>query len=118
VIGPEKQPILIIDDDKGAREALSEFLKICGYPVTCAENGQAALSAIQRRPPSLILLDLMMPIVDGRSFLTLAQRNRRLKNIPIIISTAYPELRTEGAAAVLTKPIRPDKLLRLIRQFV
>jgi PleD family two-component response regulator len=67
----ECRPILVVDDDLDACEALSEFLKFNGYTVACAENGQIALAEIRTRPvpPALILLDMLMPVMDGKPFL-------------------------------------------------
>ncbi len=65
----ECRPILVVDDDLDACEALSEFLKLNGYNVACAENGQIALAEIRTRPvpPALILLDMLMPVMDGQT---------------------------------------------------
>src|SRR5216683_3071101 len=72
----ECRPILVVDDDLDACEALSEFLKLNGYTVACAENEQIALAEIRTRPvpPALILLDMLMPVMDGQTFLTRARQ--------------------------------------------
>jgi CheY-like chemotaxis protein len=64
----EKSVILIVDDDADSRELLSELLAKEGYAVVCAENGRDALDYLSRSIPSLIILDLMMPIMSGWEF--------------------------------------------------
>src|SRR5271154_6635863 len=68
----EKRTVLIVDDDADSREALAEFLQSYGYLSHEAENGRQALErlASAKSPPKLILLDLEMPIMDGREFLS------------------------------------------------
>jgi CheY-like chemotaxis protein len=77
MIDPAAETILVVDDDSDAREALGELLKQRGYSVVCAENGLAALDEIRTRrvPPALILLDLSMPVMDGRTFLRRARED-------------------------------------------
>src|SRR5713101_3894166 len=111
----ECRPILVVDDDLDACEALSEFLKLNGYTVACAENGQIALAEIRTRPvpPALILLDMLMPVMDGQTFLTRARQDPRIKDVPIVVATADPSVEAPGASAVLGKPVRPERLLRI-----
>jgi CheY-like chemotaxis protein len=113
----KKTTILVVEDDGDAREALSEFLQVNGYLVASAENGRAALDKIGALPPNLILLDLMMPVMDGFSFLDLARRDYLLKDIPIIVTTGHPSESPPGATAVVGKPVKPEKLLSLVRRF-
>ncbi len=116
----ECRPILVVDDDLDACEALSEFLKLNGYTVACAENGQIALAEIRTRPvpPALILLDMLMPVMDGQTFLTRARQDPRIKDVPIVVATADPSVEAPGASAVLGKPVRPERLLRIVRHLV
>jgi CheY-like chemotaxis protein len=112
--------ILIVDDDRDARDALSEFLHASGYLVSCAENGKAALDEIQSQKnlPSLILLDLAMPVMDGDTFIDYARHDRRLKDIPIVVTSGCPPENRPGAVPIIAKPIRPERLLPLVRRFV
>jgi CheY-like chemotaxis protein len=114
------RPILVIDDNVDARQALSELLQINGYTVVCVENGQAALAVIrtQPAPPALIVLDMLMPVMDGRTFLNQARRDRLLKDVPIIAVTADLSVQAPGTSAVLGKPIRPERFLGIVRRFV
>jgi CheY-like chemotaxis protein len=112
--------ILLVDDDDDAREALSEILSINGFRVSCAENGKAALDEIreQLQPPRLILLDLAMPVMDGNTFLALVRQDDRTKDIPVIVTTGNPLAGPPSVTTILTKPIKPEMLLRLVRRFV
>jgi CheY-like chemotaxis protein len=98
--------ILVVDDNADVREAVSEFLKVNGYIVACAENGQTALSAIRMRTilPTLILLDMQMPVMNGHSFLNWARQDGLIKDVPIAVATADPSVEAPGASAVLSKP--------------
>jgi CheY-like chemotaxis protein len=115
-ISSKEKHILIVDDDDSAREALSELLTVSGYTVACAANGQAALNEASMRLPQLILLDLVMPVMNGHAFLDLARQNSQFKHIPVIIITAHPSQVESGATAVLVKPTRPERLMSMIRR--
>jgi CheY-like chemotaxis protein len=110
--------ILIVEDEPDGREALSELLAAQGYDVACAENGKAALDEIAARKPRLIVLDMKMPVMDGHTFLKQASRKHLLEDVAVIVTTADQAPSTPGAAAVLKKPIRLDRLLFLIRRYL
>jgi CheY-like chemotaxis protein len=116
----EHRLILVIDDDADSREAMSELLKMNGYKVVCAENGQVALDEIRTQPirPDLIILDMLMPVMDGHSFLKRVSKDHRIKDLPIVVASGDASPNAPGASAVLTKPIRPEKLLSVVRQLV
>jgi CheY-like chemotaxis protein len=113
-----EKSILIVEDEPDGREALSELLQAKGYDVVCAENGKAALDEIATKKPKLILLDLTMPVMDGNAFLDVARRRHLLENVAVIVTTAEPSPSTAGAAAVVKKPIRLERLLSLIGRFI
>lgn len=73
---------------------------------------------LQQVTPSLILLDLMMPVMDGDSFLKRARQDERVKDVPLILTTAHPPEHSPATAAILVKPIRPERLLALSRRLV
>jgi two-component system, OmpR family, response regulator CpxR len=116
----EAQTILVVDDDADTRDAMCELLSLYGYRVACADNGLAALDQIQtwQAPPALILLDLCMPVMDGQTFLLRARQDRRVKNMPIIVITGDLLTDLGGVDAVLTKPLRPERLLPTVSRFV
>lgn len=105
--------ILVADDDREARELLAEMLEGEGYSVAQAENGQRALELIQIRPPRLILLDLNMPVMDGREFLGWLAQQMHIKLDVIVISGQTTGV-VLGAKAILPKPVDLPRLLCLI----
>src|SRR5829696_9243491 len=86
--------ILVVDDDSSARNAIIRLLKHEGYAVTGAENGQAALDALGVGSPDLILLDLMMPELDGLEMLEILQKNPQWKALPVVVLTAMSDTHT------------------------
>lgn len=79
--------ILIVDDDKEIRTTLSAFLEVKGYRVVCAANGKEALRMVISKHPSLILMDITMPDLDGLNALELIRLSGAARNTPIIILT-------------------------------
>ncbi|PLS79555.1 MAG: response regulator, partial [Chloroflexi bacterium] len=82
--------ILVVDDDSGIREALTDILEDEGYAVRSACDGQAALDLLrqQAEPPALVLLDLMMPRMNGWQFRSEQRRDPALANIPVVVISA------------------------------
>jgi two-component system chemotaxis response regulator CheY len=114
-------PILVVDDDDDIREALSDVLCFEGFAVEVSRNGLEAIELL-RTPsplPSLILLDLMMPVLDGRAFLWLKARDATLKNIPVVVLTAGGNCReleaTESICRCLPKTVGLKELVATIR---
>jgi CheY-like chemotaxis protein len=98
--------ILVVDDDESIVETLAEFLHMEGYIVETAANGAEALGTIERVEPSLVLLDMRMPVLDGWGFVrALRDRGRKL---PILVMTAAQDARQwaeeVGAVGYLAKP--------------
>jgi hypothetical protein len=79
---------LIVEDDPATRELLRRFLEADGWAVDEAENGQAGLEAVRRRPPTLVLLDLMMPVMDGCQFAAELRKTPAWRAIPVVVITA------------------------------
>ena len=80
--------ILVIDDDSATRIILRKMLVKDGWRVEEAKHGKDAISCIEKNKPELILLDLLMPIMDGFEFLNIVNDNDKLKKIPIIVITS------------------------------
>jgi CheY-like chemotaxis protein len=113
--------ILVVEDDPTLRGALRETLRERGYKVAVAENGKSALSRLQEGlRPCLILLDLMMPEVDGWDFLGQQRIDRSLAAIPVIVLSSYlvgsERDSVLPAAGFLKKPIDPEALLEQIER--
>jgi CheY-like chemotaxis protein len=88
-------PVLVVDDDATVRQLLRRMLEPEGYTVVEAENGRAALERLGEGSPALILLDLMMPEMDGFEFLTEFRRNEGWRTIPVVVVTAKDLSRDE-----------------------
>jgi CheY-like chemotaxis protein len=110
---------LVVEDDTDIRESLLELLQIEGYGVVGAANGKEALEQLRRRPAAVILLDLMMPVMDGYQFRSEQLRDPELSGIPVVLVSAGG--RCEQAAAEMgvlgcvKKPLDVPTLLRMIR---
>ena len=108
--------VLLVDDDADIRRALGEILEDQGYSVTAAANGQEALDVLQRGSrPAVILLDLMMPVMDGYQFLAHHTADPRFAAIPVVVITAGATVAENIAAQrVMHKPLRVDKLMTVL----
>jgi CheY-like chemotaxis protein len=112
--------ILVVDDDTAIRDSLSELLEDEGYKVAAVENGQEALDYLRHRGvPCVILLDLMMPVMDGFEFIVAQQADPALAGIPVVVITAAGEAKARGVRAtqVLPKPLRADQLIAAVKRF-
>ena len=110
--------ILVVEDDPDVRDVLVMALEDAGYRVDTAADGQVALRGLRGHRPDAIILDLMLPFVDGRRFLAACRADPATRDIPIIIvSAAYgavsdPEL---DSLVVVAKPFDVDMLLILLQ---
>ena len=115
-IMPKK--ILLVDDEPEILEICRDYLKASGYEVVTAKDGAQGLSAFRRERPDLIVLDLMMPEMDG---LDLCRAIRRESNVPIIMLTARVEETDKliglelGADDYMTKPFSPRELVARVK---
>ena len=115
--------VLVIEDDRGQREALSEILSRLGYEVQCAANGSEALELMRHSEslPGLILLDLMMPVMDGWEFRAEQRWDRTLAEVPVVVLSALDDTAQKtvqaGAAAFLSKPLHWQALLHVVERF-
>jgi two-component system, chemotaxis family, chemotaxis protein CheY len=117
-----KPIILLVDDDPGIQEFVQAALIDEGYEVILASNGQQALNLLTHQSVNLILLDLMMPIMDGWQFLAEAKCMPVLQSTPIVIlsaSTEAPQAAMEFSVKhYLPKPFDLFKLLTIIDNYV
>ncbi|MGE3956388.1 MAG: response regulator [Vicinamibacterales bacterium] len=118
---PEHCPVLIVEDDADLREMMAQLLILEGFRVETVANGREALTYLERSSavPSLILLDLMMPVMDGWEFRRRQVQDPRIANLPVVVLSALDPSRGAdlGGAAVLKKPLDFDRLLDLVRRF-
>jgi len=118
---PGSPQILIVEDDRDTREMLERFLQLEGFEVRTAANGEAALHSLETSGnPCVILLDLMMPVMNGWQFREAQERDPDLRRIPVVVVTAAgsrPDVPAIHADAWLSKPVDFDKLLATIGPF-
>lgn len=110
--------LLIVDDEKLIRDVIKEYASVEGFETVKAENGEQALNIIQNEDIGLIVLDVMMPKMDGLTFL---KQMKKTKNIPVIILSARTEEYDKltgfdlGTDDYLTKPFSPKELIARIK---
>jgi CheY-like chemotaxis protein len=104
--------VLIVEDERAARTGMEKILQLAGYAPVSAANGQEALELLRLGvPASVILLDLIMPIMDGWAFRREQLRDPRLAHIPVIVLSALHHGWVEGVPPTLPKPINVQQLL-------
>ena len=115
---PQKPTVLIVDDEEPIRKMLVEVLSLEGYPTETATNGREALDALAKGGPRVVLLDLLMPVLDGRGVMQHLQANpaERARHRIILISAlinleSHRDLQADGE---LSKPFTVDKLLNTL----
>jgi CheY-like chemotaxis protein len=113
--------VLIVDDDEDMLEVIELVLRDAGYPTRAALNGRQALDAVAKAMPGLILLDMLMPVMNGWQFAR-EFRARYGDQVPIVVATAAEHARTRSngidAADVLPKPFEVAELLRVVGRHV
>src|SRR5690349_20282747 len=110
--------ILVVEDETDIREAIVEFLRDQGFDVYQAENGREALHVLKRTPhPALVLVDLMMPVMDGTAFIAALREDDRFATLPVIIVTAANYVTGPPNYRRLKKPVDFDELARIADEF-
>jgi len=116
--------ILLVDDEKDLVEMVSFRLTASGYEVTPAYDGEEALDKARKLKPDLIVLDLMLPKIDGYKVCGLLKGDTRYNKIPVIMFTARAQDSDKetglamGADAYITKPFEPQALLGKIKELL
>jgi len=115
--------ILIVEDDEGVREGLEALLNAAGIPHEAAGDGCEALEKLMHGPtPGAVVLDLMMPVMDGFRFLTARKLDRRIAAIPVIVLTAAPEVLFDredlNVHEIILKPCDPEQFVKTLRRYV
>lgn len=119
----QSKKILIVEDDKLLREFYVELMQRQGYTVLTAENGQIGLDTIQAEKPNLVLLDIMMPIMDGKTMLHRVRQIPEFKTLPVIVLTNAGDTETmretqyyDNANAFLIKSnVNPEEIIRMVK---
>jgi CheY-like chemotaxis protein len=121
---PARATILVVDDERDARDIAGSLLANAGFDVLYAGNGAEAIALLRRRPVDLIVMDMMMPVMDGIAATRKLKGNAATAGIPILAITGDPgdALREEALAAgcdtYLVKPLHPVALISLVRHWV
>jgi CheY-like chemotaxis protein len=115
--------VLVVDDDPAILEICSDLLQTEGYTVTIATNGQQALEQIRMNPPNVVLMDIMMPILDGVEACRQVKANPTTADIPVVLMSARTNLTRQSqdlasADALVAKPFDIDHLLNTIHDLV
>jgi CheY-like chemotaxis protein len=125
----EKKKILLVDDDPDFVEAVKVIVESGGYEVRVAYDGQEGLEAVAEEKPDLIVLDVMMPVMNGHEACGQLKNNPETAKIPIILLTAVAERVTTStyshrdmleseAEDYMPKPVEPAELLELIKSWL
>jgi two-component system, chemotaxis family, chemotaxis protein CheY len=113
--------VLVVDDDPAIRGLVAEALRGEGYTVDVAAHGREGLDAIRANRPETVILDLMMPIMDGFSFLEACQRENLCENVPIVVISAVHDAMRRivelPVRACVAKPFDLDDLIRTVGRF-
>ncbi len=112
--------ILVVEDDDDIRNAMVDLLESEGYNTESAINGKDALEKLRRinQKPCLVMLDMMMPIMNGREFLDEVMKDSHLAPIPILIVSAIADKsNSKGSVGFLKKPIDIDVVLKVVSQY-
>lgn len=116
--------ILLVDDDRHILKIVSFKLARYGYDITCAGNGVEALKSLELNKPNLIILDLMMPEMDGVEFNKVLKSSKEFKDIPVFILTAKGQVVDRnlaysiGVTDYITKPFSPKEILEKVVDFL
>jgi len=115
-----RQIVMLIDDDQDVRTTMSELLATEVYSTLEAENGKEAIEVLKKAPrlPNLVILDMAMPVLDGRGFLRFRAQDPILREIPVlVVSASEPPVPREGIEMFLRKPVEVSRLLEKIGQY-
>lgn len=123
--GADMKKILVADDDVTIADLLQQALEAEGYETSKATQALRFYDAVIERQPDLILLDLLMPYLEGEDELRLLQMNPATQRIPVIVVTALQEAKQEeekyrqlGVVEIVTKPFDLDKLVAVIKRTI
>ena len=119
---PRKRKILVVDDQKHIVRLVQVTLERAGYEVVCAYDGLEALEQVAKERPEMVVLDVMMPRMDGFEVLQRLQADPKLQTIPVIMLTAKAQDAdifkgwSQGVSSYLVKPFNPRELLTFVQR--
>jgi CheY-like chemotaxis protein len=110
--------VLVIEDEDELREMMREALELNGYAVVTAEDGQDALDKIGGiEKLCLVILDLLMPVMNGWDFVERMRQRTELASVPVVVHSSAPGPAPAGVTRVLQKPILFDRLISVVREY-
>lgn len=116
-----KAQVLIVDDEFGLAEVMSDLLTERGFHVVIAMNGKIAWDLMEKSAPQLILLDMMMPVMDGPTLLKRMRQDERFAATPVVLMSSLPTTRFAALyglyQAAVRKPFSPEQLFALVERF-
>ena len=116
------RPILVVEDDPDSRALLTTLFEVSGWGVVTASNGREAYNLARQHDPSVILLDLMMPVMSGEEFRTAQLADADIRRIPVVVLSAHLEAahiaRRMKAAGCLMKPVDFDVLMDMVQHIL
>ncbi len=119
---PPSKRVLVVDDEDAIRTAVADALDFEGYEVITATNGAEALEQVRTARPDAVVLDLMMPVMDGWTFMEACRREGLCAQTPVLVMSAYRHLSETapnlGAKACIAKPFDLDVLLGAVERLV
>ncbi len=120
---PSRGLIMLIEDNDDHADAFVEALRAAGYTVQRAADGASGVAMLKKRPPDLLILDLLLPDTDGLSILSSLRNTVRHRNLPIMLVSMAGDERMEqgfalGADGVLQKPVDSEELLSSVQQLI
>lgn len=114
--------VMIVEDDAVTMALLEKFLTDKKLKVQTATDGLDALEKIRRSAPDLVLLDVMMPKMDGYGFIREVRKDPKLRNLSVVVLTAREMLRDtfvqEGVKDFVTKPYDPEELYKIVKKYL
>jgi signal transduction histidine kinase/CheY-like chemotaxis protein len=116
----EGTPVLVVDDDADTRQVLKRFLNRKGFPIECASSGEEGLRLARELHPMAIILDVMMPGMDGWAVLSTLKSEEEVKDIPVVMLTIVDDKNlgyTLGASDYMIKPVDRDRLTEILAKF-
>jgi CheY-like chemotaxis protein len=120
----QRKKILVVDDEQLTRAVLQHNVILAGYDVIVASNGREAMQKIQEVTPDLIVVDLVMPDMNGFEMLRRIRSNKETMQTPVIVVSALQsqtdieEAKASGADIYLTKPIKPEEFIKHVKKYL
>jgi CheY-like chemotaxis protein len=109
--------VLVLEDEEELRESMRDLLEYNGYTVVTASDGREGLDALEGMEHlSLVLLDLLMPRMNGWDFFDDFRTRARFAKVPVVVHSSAPSRAPEGVTRVLAKPLQPEQLLAIVQE--